>query len=103
MISWPYSIAPPAIRVTKPTVEQPVSTQLPCEASISVGDEGLRSSQFTLVGELIRSALYISKQLELMHLATMTGPNIAYATHVLAHFNCNPEMAYWKPVKHVFR
>jgi len=43
------------------------------------------------------------KAVGIMHLATMTGPNIAYATHVSAHFNCNPEMAYWKPVKHVFR
>ena len=46
---------------------------------------------------------YINAVGSLMYLATMTRPDIAYATSVLARFNCNPGMAHWKAVKHVFR
>ena len=45
---------------------------------------------------------YINAVGSLMYLATMTRPDIAYVTSVLAHFNCNPGMAHWKAVKYVF-
>ena len=46
---------------------------------------------------------YINAVGSLMYLATMTRPDIAYATSVLARFNSNPGIAHWKAVKHVFR
>jgi len=53
--------------------------------------------------EQMNDVPYISAVGSLMYLATMTHPDIAYATGVLARFNCNPGMAHWKAVKHVFR
>ncbi len=46
---------------------------------------------------------YISAVRSLMYLATITHPDIAYATSVLACFNFNPGIAHWKAVKHVFQ
>jgi hypothetical protein len=46
---------------------------------------------------------YINVVGSLMYLATMTRPDIAYATGVLARFNSNPGKAHWNAVKHVFR
>jgi hypothetical protein len=46
---------------------------------------------------------YLNAVGALMYLATTTRPDIAYTVGILARFNCNPGMAHWKAIKHVFR
>ena len=46
---------------------------------------------------------YLSLVGTLMYLAVTTKPDIAYAVGVLARFNSNSGLQYWKAAKHLMR